>query len=191
MADIDHGYGHSYTSYKGLAGVGAGFGIAGTALGLMNGGLNLLGGCGNGWGRNGWSNGYGYGNCGGYGYGFPASQFDLAMQNEIASKDATIGSLCADRNTDNKIIEVYKYFDSQNKELSQYLTQNEVRLARLEGMISQVAQQGCVTAQTLSGLTKVVIPTESICPRPMDRFNSWVAPTAVAPAEENNRVVSA
>ena len=30
----------------------------------------------------------------------------------------------------------------------------------------------------LNGLTKTVIPVDSICPEIMQRYNSWVAPTA-------------
>ena len=38
------------------------------------------------------------------------------------------------------------------------------------------------TVNTLSGLTKTVIPIASICPEPMARYNSWVAPTTETPA---------
>ena len=38
------------------------------------------------------------------------------------------------------------------------------------------------TINTLSGLTKTVIPIGSICPEVMQRYNSWVAPTTPAAA---------
>lgn len=43
---------------------------------------------------------------------------------------------------------------------------------------------GCLQQQIamLQGLTKVVIPKDSICPEPMDRYNSWTAPTTTAAA---------
>ena len=34
----------------------------------------------------------------------------------------------------------------------------------------------------LNGLTKTVIPIGNVCPEPMQRYNSWTAPTADAAA---------
>lgn len=41
---------------------------------------------------------------------------------------------------------------------------------------------GCLQNQvaTLMGMTKTVIPDDNICPPPMQRYNSWTAPTAAA-----------
>ena len=43
---------------------------------------------------------------------------------------------------------------------------------------------GCMQGQiaALMGLTKTVIPTTSICPEVMPKYNSWTAPTATAGA---------
>jgi hypothetical protein len=62
---------------------------------------------------------------------------------------------------------------------------------RLEGVNAQLCQQAVINAQTvaniscmqntintLSGLTKTVIPITSVCPEPMPMYNSWTAPTA-------------
>lgn len=177
MAELDHGYGGNYAS-KGAAATGVGFGIAGTVLGLLNGGANVLGvggNCGNSWGRN----NCGYSNCG----------HDAFYLNELSGRDSTIAGLMSDRNTDSKILDVYKYFDGQNKDLSQYLTNLEVRLARQDGAITTLAQQLQCVQNTLNNLTETVIPAEHICPRPMDRYNSWVAPVAAAPNENNVRQV--
>lgn len=184
MAELDHMYGGNYAS-KGAAATGVGFGIAGTVLGLMNGGANILGlgngcGCGNGWGRNGWGNNCGCGDCGGN---------NAFFLNELAGRDSMIAALSAERSTDSKILDLYKYFDGQNKQLSQYLTGLEVRLARQDGSIATLAQQVQCLQNTLNGLTETVIPAAHICPRPMDRFNSWVAPTTPAPTENNVRQV--
>jgi hypothetical protein len=64
---------------------------------------------------------------------------------------------------------------------------------RLRGIEGQICQQSVVNAQVaanlscltntvnmLSGLTKTIIPIDNICPPPMERYNSWVAPTAPA-----------
>jgi hypothetical protein len=62
---------------------------------------------------------------------------------------------------------------------------------RLRAIESQICQQNVVNAQitaniscmqnainTLSGLTKTVIPIDNVCPEPMQRYNSWTAPAA-------------
>jgi hypothetical protein len=42
-----------------------------------------------------------------------------------------------------------------------------------------VALQGTVNclAQTVSGITKTIVPATAICPAPMPALNAWVAPT--------------
>lgn len=170
---------------KGVAGAGLGLGIAGTALGVMNGGLgNLLGGVltprqmvvepGMYAGCNG-----GYGNWGG------CCSENMLVNRYEAGKDARIAELetevklrDANTYTDSKLLELYRHVDH--------------RFGCIEGQIAQqavynatnTAQLGCMAQQiaALQGLTKVVIPTSSICPEVMPRYNSWTAPTTEAPA---------
>lgn len=65
--------------------------------------------------------------------------------------------------------------------------------AKFDAINAQLCSQAVVNAQvtanlsclqntvaTLSGLTKTVIPIDSICPEPMRRYNSWTAPTETA-----------
>jgi len=65
--------------------------------------------------------------------------------------------------------------------------------AELGAKIDSVAQTcGCGSAQlnnavaginnTLNQITHTVIPRTAICPEVMERYNSWIAPTAAAPA---------
>ena len=140
---------------KGVAGAGLGLGIAGTALGLLqNGGLNnILGG----WGGN---------NCGAL----------FAWERELSHKDAEIGSLRADLATDRKVLELYQYVDGRMRNIEGQLAQQAVVNAQITGNISCMQN----TINVLSGLTKTVIPINSICPEPMQRYNSWVAPTTEA-----------
>lgn len=143
---------------RGIAGAGLGLGIAGTALGVMgNGGLgNILGG----WGNN---------NCGG-------AMF--AWERELSHKDAEIGSLRADLATDRKILELYQNMDGRMRNIESQLCQQAVVNAQITANISFMQNQ----IATLNGLTKTVIPIASICPEPMARYNSWVAPTTETPA---------
>lgn len=146
----------SYAS-KGVAGAGLGLGIAGTALGVLNGG-----------GLNGWLGGWRGGGCDAVGH------YELTQESRIAELQAGIALRDANVYNDQKLLEVYKYFDG-----------------KLEGVHAQLAQQAVVNAQItanlscmqrnidlLNGLTKTVIPVDSICPEVMQRYNSWVAPTA-------------
>lgn len=142
---------------KGVAGAGLGLGIAGTALGLM--GNNGLGGILGGWGNN----------CGG-------AMF--AWERELSHKDAEIGSLRADLATDRKILELYQYVDGRMRNIESQLSQQAVVNAQISANLS--CQQQAIA--TLNGLTKTVIPIGSICPEVMPRYNSFVTPTAEAPA---------
>lgn len=140
---------------KGAVGAALGTGIAGLSLGVLNGGLgNILGG----WGGN---------NCGG-------AMF--AWERELSHKDAEIGSLRADLATDRKILELYQYADGRMRNIEAQLAQQAVTNAQITANISCMQRDIGV----LNGLTKTVIPINNICPRPMPRYNSWVAPTEEA-----------
>lgn len=137
---------------RGIAGAGLGLGVAGTALGVLNsGGLGgILGG---GWGNN----------CGG-------AMF--AWERELSHKDAEIGSLKADLATDRKILELYQYVDGRMRGIEGQLAQQAVINAQLGANIS--CMQGKI--DNLEGLTRTYIPISNIVPRPMARYNNWVAP---------------
>ena len=89
-------------------------GLAGTALGLsagslgavlLNGGLgNLLGG---GCGMN-------YGGCH---ENMPINRYEAGLQAEIAAKDSQIALRDANTYNDQKLLEVYKYFDGQLRDV--------------------------------------------------------------------------
>lgn len=142
---------------KAIAGTALGFGIGSAALNLLgNGGLNGL-----------------FGGCGGNNYGAL-----FAWERELSHKDAEIGSLRADLATDRKVLELYQYVDGRMRNIEGQLAQQAVVNAQITANLSCMQN----TINTLSGLTKTVIPIGSICPEPMARYNSWVAPTTEAPA---------
>lgn len=94
---------------KGVAGTGLGLGIAGTALGLLNGGIpGLLGG--------GWNNG-----CNNWAgvctENMPVNRYEAGLQAAISSKDAQIALRDANTYNDQKLLEVYKYFDGQLRDV--------------------------------------------------------------------------
>lgn len=168
---------------KGVAGAGLGLGIAGTALGVAGGGLaNLLGGlAGNAQpaaqaaqaaaadatasmaamiaamnlaGRNG-------GTC----------SEDHTINRYEAQKDARIAELetevklrDANTYTDQKLLEMYKYFDGELKGVRQSLCDQAVWNATQTSTISCMGQQIAALQSVLQNLTKIVIPNGSVCP---------------------------
>ena len=121
---------------KGVGGAGLGLGIAGTALGLANGGLNnLLGNLGVGGNANlindiaGLSlasNLLGGRSCGcgnGCNETIGATRYDLDSMNQMAQKDAKIARLEVSQETDQKILELYKYIDGKDKVTGETIAQ--------------------------------------------------------------------
>lgn len=146
---------------KGVAGAGLGLGIAGTALGILNGGLgNLLGGgCGT-----------AYNGCS---ENSLVNRYELGLTQELAAKEQEIALLRADKYTDQKLVEVTTYFNNKIDAINAQLGQQAVYNATLNGTVSCMATQ---IAQ-LQGLTKLIVPADNICPKPMPQYNSWTAPT--------------
>lgn len=149
----------------GVGGAGLGLGIAGTALGLLNGnGGNILGGL------------FGGGNnCN-------------TLMSELAREKA-------ERFAEKTGSEIYNAMFSQYKELAQATTNIDKRVSALEvagPLREQLLNQriDCCCNSISSGLaalqnvvaniTKTIVPITSVCPQPMPEFNSWTAPTAPA-----------
>jgi hypothetical protein len=189
MSGFEH-YSHNnekeYAS-KGVAGTGLGLGIAGTALALLNnnGGLGgLLGGVG--------------GGCNGQ---LSQLQAENAMLKSENYSDKVAKEVYAQSRADDKDI-----IDRWIQPMASKIAANEVSMARQEEQINclketqrlreeilcqkidavacasntgLVALQGTVNclAQTVSGITKTIVPATAICPAPMPALNAWVAPT--------------
>lgn len=146
---------------KGVAGAGLGLGIAGTALGLLNGGLGNIG-------------------IGGVNprMGCPEDHF---YSRYDASKDARIAEL----ETEVKLRDSYTFTMSEIGKFREYM---ESRLDKHEAAINAQAVYnatlnstiGCLSNQVaqLMSLTNFNINGDKICPPYMPRYNSWTAPTA-------------
>lgn len=129
-------------------------GTAGVGLGLLG---NLLG--------------NGMGKCEG-----AVSHYEMQQSARISELETEVKLRDANIYTDSKMLELYKYFDGKldcvNAALSQQSVVNAQVAANLSCMQSSIA--------ALQGLTKLVVPIDSVCPEPMKQYNSWVAPTASA-----------
>ena len=98
---------------KGVAGSGLGLGIAGTALGLLNGGLgNLLG-------------GGVYGGCG-CNEDHVVNRYEMGLVQENASLKSDIALRDANVYQDQKMLEMYKYIDGKMNEVHAVLSTQAV-----------------------------------------------------------------
>ena len=148
---------------KGVAGSGLGLGIAGTALGLLN-GLGGMAGLA--------ANAAGCNSCGGCcSENTPVSRYEMNQAQTIAAKDAEIGLLKADKYTDQKLSEVTAYLMGQIKDLSNEVRANKdeqagVNMQQAVYNATNTAAISCLQNQgaALQGLTKLVIPNSSVCP---------------------------
>lgn len=132
---------------KGVAGSGLGLGIAGTALGLLNGGGGLLNGL----------VGNANANCH---ENMPVNRYELGLTQENADLKSQIALRDANVYNDQKILEVYKYFDGELKGIRNELCDQRVYNATNNAAI------GCIQGQVaqLYSLTALKIPNTSVCP---------------------------
>ena len=151
MIEVDKEY-----ASKGVAGAGLGLGIAGTALGLL---------------QNGTLGGIIGGNCHN---GVPVSRYEAEQAARIAELETEVKLRDANTYTLGELNKMRNYVDSKFDAVNAQLCSQAVVNAQITANISCMQN----TINTLSGLTKTVIPIASICPEPMQRYNSWTAPAA-------------
>lgn len=110
------------------------------------------------------------------------SRYEAKQAARIAELETEVKLRDANTYTDQKLLEVYKYFDGKlegvNRRLCEQDVWNATQTATLNCMANQIA--------ALNGMTKLVIPKTNICPEPMDRYNSWTAPTNAASGGSTN-----
>lgn len=117
---------------KGVAGSGLGLGIAGTALGLLNGGVgNLFGG----WGCN-------HNGCS---ENTAVNRYELGQSGRIAQLESDVALRDANIYNDQKLLEVYKYFDGQVKDIRATMCANDKALAvsnaKIEGTFALLGEK--------------------------------------------------
>lgn len=144
---------------RGVGAAGLTTGIIGTALGAM--GTGILPGL------------FGNGNHCCNSDSMPINRYEAAKNDEIARLRSEISLRDANTYVDQKLLEVYRYFDTKlegvNAAICQQNVYNATNTAALNCINNQVAQ--------LMGLTKLVVPNSSICPG-WGNVTVAVAPTA-------------
>lgn len=104
----------------------------------------------------------------------PVSRREADMAAEIAELRTEKKLLESNIYSDNKSLEMYKYVDGKFANIEAQICQQAVVNAQVAANLSCLTN----TVNTLSALTKTVIPIDNVCPAPMAKFNSWTAPTA-------------
>lgn len=107
---------------KGLAGTGLGFGIGGTALGLLNGGLgNILGGV------------------AGNGENAPVNRYDMSLIRDNMAKDSEIALLKANTFTDQKFADLNDRYNERFRNIEREIAAQAVHNAKTEGSFALAA----------------------------------------------------
>ena len=135
---------------KGVAGSGLGLGIAGTALGLLNGGLNGI-----------------------LGNGMVCSEdrlvnrYELEQEQKISKLQSDIALRDANIYNDQKMLELYKYFDGEIKALKEVQndkwTNQAVINCKLSSGLDVLKSQVADVTATVASITKTAVPTSAIC----------------------------
>ena len=140
---------------KGVAGTGLGLGIAGTALGVLAGGLNNLG-------MGGLFNGN---TCA---ENQLVNRYEQGLIQENAALKADKKLLESTIYTDQKLLEVYKYFDGELKDIRQHQCDKwaaqGVINAKFESAVDVLGSQLSSVTATVNGITRTVIPNANVCP---------------------------
>lgn len=162
---------------KGVANAGLTTGIIGTALSVLN------------------SSGYGNGLLGGlFGNNCVGRAGFGAELQYVSSLQAENAMLKSENYSDKVAKEVYQQTRIDNAALKAEMKElmdlrEQIVLGKVNEVatlttcqLNQVNSSIAALANTVSGITKTIIPTTAICPEPMLRYNDWTAPTASTPA---------
>lgn len=98
----------------------------------------------------------------------PVNRYELAQEQKIADLQAQVALRDANTYSDQKLLDVYKYFDGELKDVRARMCEGEkmqaVINAKFESGFAVLNTQVACISKTINDLTKTVIPNSSICP---------------------------
>lgn len=147
----------NFTAADRVGGIGGYIGGIATLLGLANGGVINS-------------------NNGNFDGDHVVNRYEAGQSAEIAALKADIKLRDANTYADQKDLAMYQYIDNRMRNIESQVSAQAVINAQITANLSCMQN----TLNTLSGLTKTVIPIGNVCPEPMPAKNSWTAPTAAA-----------
>lgn len=156
---------------KGVAGSGLGLGIAGTALGVLNGAGGIASLFGTGRQQVVTVPMDMYGVSGRCSENTNVNRFELEQERTIANKDMEIAYWRGQDETNRKISDAYANLETRINSLSAEVRANKdeqsgINLQQAVYNGTNTATIGCIQNQVaqLQGLTKLVVPNSSVCP---------------------------
>ena len=147
----------NFTAADRVGGIGGYIGGIATLLGLANGGVINTN----------------NGNCEG---DHPVNRYEAQKDARIAELETEVKLRDANTYADQKDLAMYQYVDSRMRNIESQISAQAVVNAQVTANLSCMQN----TLNTLAGMTKTVIPINNVCPEPMQRYNSWTAPTTPA-----------
>lgn len=151
---------------KGVAGAGLGLGIAGTALGVLAGGLN----------NSGLFN-VRTGAAGCCSEDHFVNRYELGQEQKIAQLEADKKLLESTIYTNEQMNDMRNYVDSRVNAVEARINAQDVYNATNTAAIGCINSQIACLQSLVGGITKTVVPITAVCPEPMKLYNSWTAPT--------------
>ena len=98
----------------------------------------------------------------------PVNRYELGQEQKIADLQSQVALRDANTFSDQKLLEVYKYFDGELKDVRAHMCENEklqaVINAKFESGFAVLNTQVACISNTINSLTKTIIPNSSICP---------------------------
>ena len=98
----------------------------------------------------------------------PVNRYELALEQKIAQLESQVALRDANTYSDQKLLEVYKYFDGELKDIRATMCANDkaqaVINAKFESGFGILNTQVASVSTTIANLTKTVIPNTSVCP---------------------------
>lgn len=102
------------------------------------------------------------------------NRYEAGQSARIAELETEVKLRDANTYTDQKMLQLYQYVDGRVRGVESQLCQQSVINAQVTANLSCMQNE----LNTLSGMTKTVIPITNVCPEPMARYNSWSAPSS-------------
>lgn len=110
----------------------------------------------------------------------PVTRYELSMTQALAGKDSEIALLKSEQNTEIKIADVYERIMSRvnqdQRDQAAWNANQSVANAQISAAIATNSASIASLQNTCNNLTKIVIPADNVCPKPMPLLNSWKAP---------------
>jgi hypothetical protein len=95
------------------------------------------------------------------------NRYEAAQAAKIAELETQVSLRDSNTYTDQKLLELYKYFDGEVKDIRSTICNNDklqaVVNANLNASIVALNGQVAQTAATLAGITRVAVPKNQIC----------------------------